>query len=43
LWLKKVPFHFKEANTDRQKGVFRPHSSLTADPAERSDPPIRKA
>lgn len=24
LWLKRVPFHFKEASPDLQRGVFRP-------------------
>lgn len=28
LWAKKVPFHRKEANTDLQKDVLRPHASL---------------
>lgn len=28
LWLKKVPFHRKEANAHLQKGVLRPHASL---------------
>lgn len=28
LWMKKVPFHRKEANTQLQKDVLRPHSSL---------------
>jgi hypothetical protein len=28
LWLKKVPFHAKEANRHLQQGVFRPHRSL---------------
>ncbi|CAN5700630.1 DUF1365 domain-containing protein [soil metagenome] len=27
LWVKKVPFHRKEAQVELQKGVLRPHSS----------------
>lgn len=27
LWLKKIPYHKKEANLDLQKGVFRPYQS----------------
>lgn len=39
LWCKRVPFHLKEANRHLQKGVFRPHRSLT-DP---ETPPATKA
>lgn len=28
LWLKKFPFHAKEANPDQQRDLFRPHRSL---------------
>lgn len=28
LWLKKVPFFWKETAKERQRGVFRPHRSL---------------
>jgi DUF1365 family protein len=28
LWLKRAPFHFKEANPHLQKDVLRPHESL---------------
>ncbi len=35
LWLKKVPFHRKEEDADRQTGVFRPHKSLRPPPAAR--------
>ena len=28
LWLKRLPFHRKEARTDLQRDVFRPHESL---------------
>lgn len=28
LWLKRAPFHFKEANTHLQKDVLKPHESL---------------
>jgi DUF1365 family protein len=32
LWLKRVPFHFKEANPHLQKDVLRPHQSLREKP-----------
>lgn len=28
LWIKRVPFHMKEANPELQQGVYRPHRSL---------------
>jgi uncharacterized protein len=28
LWLKKVPFHRKAANADKQTGVHKPHASI---------------
>jgi len=34
LWLKRVPFHFKEANADMQKDVLRPHESLREMPRD---------
>lgn len=32
LWLKRAPFHFKEANPHLQKDVLRPHESLSPRP-----------
>ena len=28
LWLKRVPFYWKETRAEDQRGVFRPHKSL---------------
>lgn len=28
LWLKRIPFFYKETRTEDQRGVFRPHKSL---------------
>ena len=28
LWLKRIPFHWKETRAEDQRGVFRPHKSL---------------
>ncbi|MEO6740684.1 MAG: hypothetical protein ABIP20_10545 [Chthoniobacteraceae bacterium] len=28
LWLKKLPFHRKAANSDLQRDVLRPHASI---------------
>ena len=33
LWLKRVPWHRKSADTALQRGVLRPHSSLTDNPS----------
>ncbi len=30
LWLKRVPFYWKETAVENQRGVFRPHRSLRA-------------
>lgn len=32
LWLKRVPFHRKDADVHLQKDVLRPHKSLVSDP-----------
>ena len=29
LWLKRVPFHRKEARPELQRDVLRPHASIT--------------
>jgi DUF1365 family protein len=30
LWLKRIPFHGKEARPDLQRDVLHPHSTITA-------------
>jgi hypothetical protein len=30
LWLKRVPWYAKAARAAEQRGLFRPHASLTA-------------
>jgi len=39
LWLKRLPFYRKEARTDLQRDVYRPHESLTteSEPARTSE------
>jgi DUF1365 family protein len=32
LWLKRVPFYWKETRAEDQRGVFRPHKSLKLPP-----------
>ncbi len=39
LWLKKVPFHRKEANPHLQRGVFRPHPSIAGNDVKHADLP----
>lgn len=34
LWLKRLPFFWKESGVDRQRGVFRPHESLRPKPKD---------
>jgi DUF1365 family protein len=43
LWLKKVPWFAKSARATDQRGLYRPHTSLTSEnsPAERAPAPSR--
>jgi DUF1365 family protein len=37
LWLKRIPFHLKEANTHLQQKVFNPHASLKRANSDKPD------
>jgi DUF1365 family protein len=38
LWLKRAPWFKKSARAQEQRGLYRPHASLTANPAAAPDP-----